>query len=1058
MSRPVDLPHRIGLYRVEAILGEGGMGVVYAAEQTEPIRRRVALKLIRGGTAGDDIAARFDAERQALAVMEHPGIAKVLDAGTTEGGSPYFVMEFVDGISITDFCDEEGLGIDERLGLFLDVCDAIQHAHQKGVIHRDLKPSNILVTGQAGSPLPKIIDFGIAKAVGTKLTEKTLATSIGQVLGTPAYMSPEQAEGTGLDVDTRADVYALGVILYELLVGLVPIDPDEMGFLPFLTALITEDVPTPRPSARLGDDPERATTTAARRATTPDVLRRRLSGDLDWIAMKAIETDRERRYGSARELAADVGRYLRDEPVLARPPSTSYRLRKFLRRNRAAVTGAAAALVLLVAGTVAASIGLVRANRAEAAATVQGEIARREAATANEASAFLVDLFSYANPGRAGMPDVPAETLLDQGVQNIETDLAGQPLLQADLISTMAWTYKQIGKWDRARELMRRQLELREDALPEDDPELASGVTELLDLLDSTQDVPDEVFYNDPEIRELARRALAIRERHLAADTAAWADALSELAFIYGEAGEIGAAVSVYTESLDRVERELGRAHPTYRRFLFGLQTVQLNNGLYAEARSTLETSLELERAAPVPDSSTIVAILDRLRIVEARIGDPGRAIVMHEEIFAIEKAMYADEPPDRMTNAYWNLASAYEDLERWDDAIAVWQEYIDAFATVYGPDHQNAQTGYVLLGDAYSKAGHHERAVDAAMRGVRGLVPLAEDPEMSVPLQAEFRFLANILVRAGRPTPETDVLAVAGNTSQIRQEALQILGHVLEQRGDAASASRVRAQTLELVLAATDHTPDERPNRLRDAYFDVAFGSITSGRADEFRRLVPEWLAAIEDAAPGDNPAALRALQDVAMISFAGIPGRGVEPIEDLRASALEYTERALDMRERLDGDGIDLIVHLTPHRAALIANGRNAEAEAARERVRRLITARIEEFEAMQVAGEIVEAARWSGNCWWAALSELPELAMRACDPAVEGAAGPEVPRHHDSRGVARALLGDYEGAIADFEVFIQENWEEDPFVIQRQRWVDRMRAGQEPFTREELHALAF
>jgi non-specific serine/threonine protein kinase/serine/threonine-protein kinase len=1058
LKQPDGVPERIGPYRIESILGEGGMGVVYAAEQTEPVRRRVALKLIRGGTAGDDIAARFDAERQALAVMEHPGIAKVLDAGTTSGGSPYFVMEYVDGVPLTDFCDEAGLGIDERLQLFVDVCDAIQHAHQKGVIHRDLKPSNILVTEQAGSPLPKIIDFGIAKAVGTKLTEKTLATSMGQVLGTPAYMSPEQAEGTGLDVDTRADVYALGVILYELLVGVLPIDPDELGFLPFLTQLITEDVPTPRPSSRLAGDQDCVTTTATRRRTTPEQLHRRLTGDLDWIAMKAIETDRERRYGSSRELASDVGRYLRNEPVTARPPSVSYRARKFVRRNRAAVLGAAAAFVLIVAGTIASSIGLVRANRAEAAATAQGEIARLEAATANEASSFLVDLFSYANPGRAGQPDVPAETLLDQGVLSIEEELAGQPLLQAELLSTMSWTYKQIGKWDRARELMRRQLELREGVLPADAPDLASAVAELLDLLESTQDTPDEVFYNDPEIMALAQRALDIRQRHIAADTVAWADAVSEIAFINGEAGEVETAVAIYRESLDRAERELGRDHSAYRRFLFGLQTVHLNSGQYAEAGEVLELSLDLERAAAEPDSSTILAILERLHIVEERIGDPDVALVMHEEVFALEKEIYADEPPDRMTNSYWNLAAAYEERERWDDAIAIWKEYIAGFETVYGPDHPNALTGHILLGDTYREAGEHDLAVESAKHGMTGLVRVSEDPDMHNPIDRELRFLADILLDAGRPEPETEVLAVAGGTSQIRQDALQTLGQVLEERGDVASASRVRGKTLALVREATDHSPDERPNRLRDAYYDVAFEYITTGAGDRFLELMPRWLADIEEAAPGENPATLRAQQDMAGIMFAGMPWRGVPPLEALRPRAHAHARRALEMRERMDGDGIHLIVHLAPLRASLLATGRDAEARQVQDRVRRLINGRIAEFEEMQASGEIVEAARWSGNCWWAALSGLPELAMRACDPAVEGARGIEVPRHHDSRGVARALLGDYEGAIADFEVFISNNWSEDPYAIQRQRWVDRMRAGEAPFSQEELGALAF
>ena len=401
-------PIQIGPYRILRVLGEGGMGVVYAAEQTQPVKRRVALKLLRGSLAFDEFIIRFEAERQALAVMDHPNIAKILDAGTAETGCPFFVMEHVDGMPITEYCDTKRLTTKERLALFIGICRAIQHAHQKGVIHRDLKPSNVLVSEQEGSPSPKVIDFGIAKAVGMRLTDKTLATATGIALGTPAYMSPEQAEGTGLDVDTRADIYALGVMLYELLVGRVPVDPDDAGLLPFIAQLVARTTNPPTPSDRLTKLNGDATEIAVARRTEPGALRRELKGDLDWIVMKAIEPERERRYETANGLAMDIARYLNQEPVLARPPSTRYRLEKFVQRNRLAVSAAAAIVMLLIGSTV---VTTVQARRI-AGARAQAEVRRDQA---EELISFMVgDLRRKLEPiGRLDILDDVGNQALD---------------------------------------------------------------------------------------------------------------------------------------------------------------------------------------------------------------------------------------------------------------------------------------------------------------------------------------------------------------------------------------------------------------------------------------------------------------------------------------------------------------------------------------------------------------------------------------------------------------------------------------------------------------------
>mgnify|MGYP000747415921 CR=1 FL=1 len=471
----------IGPYHLLQVLGEGGFGTVWLAERRDPIVQRVALKIIKPGMDSKAVIARFEQERQALALMDHPCIARVLDAGATPMGRPFFVMEHVKGAPITDYCDRQRLTVKERLELFARVCEAVQHAHSKGIIHRDLKPSNILVAiAESGAPRPVVIDFGVAKAIAGRLTEKTVFTQHGQIIGTPEYMSPEQAEMAENDIDTRTDIYALGVVLYELLTGALPFDPKTLRAAGYaaIQKIIRESDP-PHPSTRLSSMSEEGTRAALARRVRPEELAAELRSELEWIPLKAMRKDRVDRYQTALELAGDVANYIHHRPLSAGPESGAYRARKFVRRHRGAVLAAGAVAGALLLGAVGTTIGFVRARAAANAertarvAAVNAEAeAKSRAREAEAVNSFLVDTLQSPSPMERG-PNVTVAHVLKQGAPFIATGFADQPLTQLSLNRTYAKVFRTLNLYEAAADHAGRALELARKHRPEDKALLA---------------------------------------------------------------------------------------------------------------------------------------------------------------------------------------------------------------------------------------------------------------------------------------------------------------------------------------------------------------------------------------------------------------------------------------------------------------------------------------------------------------------------------------------------------------------------------------------------------
>ena len=675
----------IGPYRLIEPLGSGGMGEVWRAEQSEPIRRIVALKLIKAGMDTRAVVARFDSERQALATMDHPNIAKVFDAGATLAGRPFFVMELVPGVPITSYCDERRLTIQQRMLLFLQVCDGVQHAHQKAFIHRDLKPSNILVEEVDGKPLPKIIDFGLAKAI-THDGARSMFTEAGMMVGTPAYMSPEQAGGLDATIDTRTDVYSLGVILFELLVGAPPFasdGPRGSGAEAMLRRI--RETEAPRPSVKFAAFGSTSQDVASARGETAASLLRHLRGDLDWITLRAIEKDRSRRYGTPSELAADIHRYLRNEPVTAGPASVSYRVQKYVRRNRYTVAGAAVLVVLLLA------FALVQG--------VQLRKTRRERDRADRIAEFMTGIFKVSDPTERVGSTVTAQEILDKSAEQISAGLARDPELQSRLMHVMGQAYLNLGLQQQAQSLLEQSIKISSAALGSDNPAMLSTMRDL-----------------------------------------AWS--------LY-EQGRLSEAETVQRKALEMQQRVLGADKPETLSSAGNLAVILDEEGNHVEGQRLAREVMEKKKRILGPESPETIAAMDNLAVILSNGGRQRleEAENLEQQTVDIQLRLYGRENLGTI-NSMMNVAAMEMDLGRTEESEKKFRELLELEQRVLGPNQPETAITIYNLAELAALRGQADQALSLLGQALdhglhlRGALKIEKDPDFNS-LHSDPRFAA---------------------------------------------------------------------------------------------------------------------------------------------------------------------------------------------------------------------------------------------------------------------------------------------------------------------------
>ena len=781
---------KIGRFRILQKIGEGGFGEVWMAEQVEPVKRRVAIKIIKPGMDSKQVIARFEAERQALAIMEHPNIARVYDGGETEEGRPYFVMELVSGETISAYCASNHLNVSQRIELFRSVCAAVQHAHQKGIIHRDLKPSNVLVCEINGNPVVKVIDFGIAKALERPLTDKTLFTEFQQMVGTPAYMSPEQASLSMIDVDTRSDVYSLGVLLYELLAGGPPFDPKSLRSAGFdEMRRIIREVEPPSPSLRLSSGQSASDTDDLTSEAERDQRKRKVRGELDWIVQRAMAKERDRRYASASEFDDDLERYLNGDAVRAGPAGKWYRARRFMARNRVPLAVAGSIAVALIAGIIATTVFAVKAER-------QRQQTLQEFARAEAVKSFLTDMLSSVNPRTSGSMDKELMALvLKNAAAKIDQELQDQPLISVELSTVIGMTYQSLGMYDAAEPHIIRALEFSREHLGDEHPDTLLSINTMGVLL------VNQGKY--AEAKEYYAEALKANRRLLGDAHPDTLRSIANMGSLLTQQGKYEEAMPYHIESMEGFRQVLGDEHPQTLHSISYMGLLFVNQGKYNEAMPYYHEALEGRRHVLGDEHPLTLNSIHNMGTLLSNQGKLDDAMECYVEVLEIRRRILGNQHPHTLL-AINAMGFLLQQQGKYEDALEYYTEAIEGRRRVLGDEHPDTLISIADMGTLLSRQGKYEEALPYVVETLKAQRRVMGEKHPST--LRSIKQLGNLLAKQGKYDEAMPYLTeaiesrrrVLGDEHQDTLSAIYSMGTLLCRQGKYDEAMPYLTEALE--------------------------------------------------------------------------------------------------------------------------------------------------------------------------------------------------------------------------------------------------------------------